>query len=92
MGKKASYVNGLENGCVLAGENSPQARFFGASVHESARNVQNGAGAGILAGWEAAPVGRRCPDCGGAVKVKVVGVWERHGCRRCGWEQGYRTG
>jgi hypothetical protein len=43
-------------------------------------------------GWQPAPIGRSCPECGGAVWTKV---WrpnriESHRCTRCHWSQDYQ--
>lgn len=45
-------------------------------------------------GWQPAPFGRACPECGGAVWVKE---WasrprrESHRCTSCNWSQDYQT-
>lgn len=43
-------------------------------------------------GWEPAPPGRRCPECGGPVWLKEIDRWtERHSCTYCHWGQDYRV-
>lgn len=45
-------------------------------------------------GWRPAPAGRVCPDCGGAVWLKVWNgrrAQETHQCVVCGWRQDYQT-
>lgn len=43
-------------------------------------------------GWQPAPKGRKCPECGGAVWLKVVSRYrETHHCTSCLWGQDYRV-
>lgn len=43
-------------------------------------------------GWEKAPKGRKCPECGGPVWLKVFrGGRERHSCTYCLWSQDYQV-
>lgn len=45
-------------------------------------------------GWRPAPPGRVCPECGGAVWLKVENGrkrWEAHRCVSCAWGQDYKT-
>lgn len=48
----------------------------------------------LALGWRPAPAGRVCPDCGGAVWLKVWSgrvTRETHQCVVCGWRQDYQT-
>lgn len=45
-------------------------------------------------GWQKAPSGRRCPECGGPVWLRSYdrGRKERHRCSYCDWQEEYTVG